>query len=159
MAVSPCNIGHSFLNRKKIILNGKQKKIEWKQTHTFNSTWFWHHLDPILCNNFSCRSESTEKPILAVTDPRARLGLNLELSPTHARNMHLVLSPTIGLVSPQFHVCFDDFFETCKYGVTDAGLASTWQRLAGFKRGSLNEPVLHTSDGLLGQSQILHTSV
>jgi hypothetical protein len=44
--------------------------------------------------------------------------------------------------------------------VTDAGLASTWQCLAGFKRGSrLNEPVLHTSDGLLGQSQILHTSV
>ena len=73
--------------------------------------------------------------------------------------MHLVLSQTTGLVSPQFHVCFDDFFETCKYGVTDAGLASTWQRLAGFKPGSLNEPVLHTSDSLLGQSQILCASV
>ncbi len=38
-------------------------------TYRFNSTWFWHHLDPILCNDFSCRSESMEKPILAVTDP------------------------------------------------------------------------------------------
>ncbi len=43
--------------------------------------------------------------------------------------------------------------------MTDAGLASTWQRLAGFKRGSQNEPVLHASDGLLGQSPILHPSV
>jgi hypothetical protein len=92
-------------------------------------------------------------------DPRARLGLNLEPSPTHARNVHLVLSLTTGLVSPQFHVHFDDFFETCKYGVTDGGLASTWQCLAGFKRGSSNDPVLHTSDSLLSQSPILHPSV
>jgi hypothetical protein len=78
----------------------------------------------------------------------------------HARNIHLVLSlTTTGLVSPQFHVCFNDFFETCKYGVTDGGLASTWQCLAGFKRGSSNEPVLHTSDGLLGLSPIMHPSV
>jgi hypothetical protein len=35
----------------------------------FDSTWFQHHIDPILNNGFSCRSESTEKPILAVTDP------------------------------------------------------------------------------------------
>jgi hypothetical protein len=92
-------------------------------------------------------------------DPRARLGLNLGPSPTHAHNVHLVLSLTTGLVSPQFHLRFDDFFETCKYGVTDAGLASTWQRLAGFKHKRLDEPVLHTSDGLLGQSPILHPSV
>ncbi len=55
---------------KKLILNRK-RKINWIETNTyrFNSTWFWHHIDPILCNNFSCRSKSTEKPILAVTDP------------------------------------------------------------------------------------------
>ncbi len=55
---------------KKNILNGKQKN-NWTKTITyrFNSTWFWHRIDPILCNNFSCRSKSTEKPILAVTDP------------------------------------------------------------------------------------------
>ncbi len=54
-----------------------------------------------------------------------------------------------GLVSPYFHCRFDDFFETCKYGVPDGGISSTWQRLAGFKRSS-SVPVLHTEDGLLG---------
>jgi hypothetical protein len=86
------------------------------------------------------------------------IGLNLGLSPTHACNLHLVLSLTTGLVSPQFHVQFDDFFKTCKYGVTDAGLSSTWQRLVGFKQGN-NEPVLHTSNGLMGQAPILHVTV
>ncbi len=38
------------------------------KTYRSDSTWFLHHLDPILRNNFSCRSESTEKLILAVTD-------------------------------------------------------------------------------------------
>ncbi len=39
------------------------------QTYRSKSSWFLHHLDPILRSNFSCRSRSTVKPILAVTDP------------------------------------------------------------------------------------------
>jgi hypothetical protein len=42
--------------------------------------WFCHRLDPILCNDFSCRSESTEKPILAVTDPVSLSGHNFWVS-------------------------------------------------------------------------------
>lgn len=90
-------------------------------------------------------------------DARARLGLNLGPSPTHARNVHLVLSLTTGLVSPQFHCRFDDFFKTCKYGVPDAGLSSTWQRLAGFLRGN-GVPVLHTEDGLLDTTNPAQTA-
>ncbi len=41
--------------------------------------------------------------------------------------------------------------------MTDAGLSSTWQHLVGFKQGNY-EPVLHTSNGLLGQAPILHAS-
>jgi hypothetical protein len=66
-------------------------------------------------------------------DPRSRIGLYLGPSPLHARNVHLVLSLTAGLVSPQFHCCFDAFFETCKYGVSDMGISTTWQCLAGLK--------------------------
>ena len=43
---------------------------------------------------------------------RARVGINLGPSPKHASTVSLVLNPTTGLVSPQFHVKHDDFFET-----------------------------------------------
>ncbi len=82
-------------------------------------------------------------------NPRSCIGLNLGPSPTHARNVHLVLSLTTGLVSPQFHCRFDDFFETCKYGVSNAGTQSTWQHLAGLKRTTIN-PALLTDQRLLG---------
>jgi hypothetical protein len=110
------------------------------------------------CPVFDLNNSLASSKAIPRWDPRARLGLNLGPSPTHARNVHLVLSLTTGLVSPQFHVRFDDFFETVKYGTGDAGIASTWQRLTGFKRGQGNKPVLHTSDGLLRQPQILHGS-
>jgi hypothetical protein len=102
------------------------------------------------CPVFALHNSLASNKSLPWWDPRARNGLNLGPSPTHARNVHLVLSLTTGLVSPQFHCRFDDFFKTCKYGVTDGGLSSTWQRLAGFNCMS-GEPVLHTGDGLLGR--------
>ena len=109
------------------------------------------------CPVFALHSALASSNSIPRWDARARLGLNLGPSPTHARNVHLVLSLTTGLVSPQFHCRFDDFFETCKYGVPDAGLSSTWQRLAGFSRGN-GVPVLHTEDGLLGASNTAQTA-
>jgi hypothetical protein len=44
--------------------------------------------------------------------PRARLGIYLGPSPRHARSVSLVLNLNTGLVSPQFHVKHDEFFET-----------------------------------------------
>jgi hypothetical protein len=41
-------------------------------------------------------------------DPRARLGIYLGHSPSHAGSVALVLNPRTGLVSPQFHVVIDD---------------------------------------------------
>ncbi|KAL7563769.1 hypothetical protein ACA910_020453 [Epithemia clementina (nom. ined.)] len=43
---------------------------------------------------------------------RARLGIYLGPSPSHARSVSLVLNPRTGHVSPQFHIKHDDFFET-----------------------------------------------
>ena len=45
-------------------------------------------------------------------EPRARVGIYLGRSPSHASNIALVLNPKAGLVSPQFHVVFDDDFTT-----------------------------------------------
>jgi hypothetical protein len=86
-------------------------------------------------------------------DPRSCNGLYLGPSPLHARNVHLVLSLTTGLVSLQFHCCFDDFFETCKYGVSDMGVSSTRQHLAGLKRAN-GDPWIHPDQRLLSCAPI-----
>jgi hypothetical protein len=65
------------LNGQQINSEQKTKKTETK-TYRSDSTWFLHHLDPILCINFSFRSGFTEKPTLAVTDPTIYLARNGE---------------------------------------------------------------------------------
>jgi hypothetical protein len=54
----------------------------------------------------------------------------------HTRNVYLVLNLSTGLVSPQYHCRFDDFFETTKHGGPDVAISSTWQQLAGFGRAT-----------------------
>ena len=44
--------------------------------------------------------------------PCVRVRIYLGRSPAHASNVALVLNPKTGLVSPQFHVVFDDDFTT-----------------------------------------------
>ncbi|KAL7460329.1 hypothetical protein ACHAXS_000789, partial [Conticribra weissflogii] len=62
---------------------------------------------------------------------QARLGVNLGPSSFHTCNVNLILNPTTGLVSPQFHVSFDDFFETILYQDSDTSVDPTWKVLAG----------------------------
>jgi hypothetical protein len=61
---------------------------------------------------------------------RSRVAIYLGSSPRHSRSVALVLSLTTGYVSPQFHLKFDDFFETVQE--TKALPQSSWQRLARF---------------------------
>ncbi len=53
----------------------------------------------------------------------------------HARNVYLVLNLSTGCVSPQYHCCFDNFFETTHHNVPDVSGTISWQLLAG-----LNHP-------------------
>ena len=48
-------------------------------------------------------------------EPRARAGVYLGHSPTHAGNVALVLNLKTGHVSPQYHMVFDDDFTTVEY--------------------------------------------
>ena len=64
---------------------------------------------------------------------RARLGVYLSPSPSHACTVALILNPRTGHVSPQFHVKFDDFFETVGDNPTDMDTPEpTWKYLSGF---------------------------
>jgi hypothetical protein len=60
--------------------------------------------------------------------PRSRVGVYLGLSPNHASSVPLILSTTTGLVSPQFHVVFDDHFTTTN-SLHDNALLSNWSTL------------------------------
>ena len=64
---------------------------------------------------------------------RSRLGVYLGPSPSHARSVALVLNPCTGHVSPQFHVKFNDFFETVQNKSTDMDAPDPdWKYLSGF---------------------------
>jgi hypothetical protein len=90
------------------------------------------HNHTFACPAFALQNQLAAGNSIPKWSPRALLGLNLGQSPMHARNVYLVLNLSTGLLSPQYHCCFDDFFETTKYGAADVAVSSTWQQLAGF---------------------------
>ncbi len=60
-------------------------------------------------------------------------------SPAHAKNVALVLNPKTGLVSPQFHVVFNDCFTTVPH-LRKRTVPLNWERLvAGSKEKSTEE--------------------
>ncbi len=63
--------------------------------------------------------------------PCAGLGVDLGSSPSHARNVYLVLNLHTGCVSPQYHSKFDNFFKTVRHGGPDVSVLMAWQQLTG----------------------------
>ena len=61
-------------------------------------------------------------------DPRSRLGIYVGHSPFHAGSVALVMNPTTGLVSPQYHLVFDDDFTTVPF-LRLGTEPSNWQEL------------------------------
>ena len=72
--------------------------------------------------------------------PRARVGIYLGMSPHHARTVALVLNVETALVSPQFHVKFDDSFSTVSYPRNQSINVSAWKLKAGFKTTQQTSP-------------------
>ena len=61
-------------------------------------------------------------------DPRCRLGIYVGHSPSHAGSVALVLNPKSGLISPQFHVVFDDNFSTVPH-LRSGTVPDNWKQL------------------------------
>ena len=61
-------------------------------------------------------------------NPRSDAGIYLGHSPEHASNVALVLNLTTGLVSPQYHVVFDDTFSTVEH-ITNRTEPTHWENL------------------------------
>ena len=89
------------------------------------------HVHTFACPVFVLQNALASGKSLPRWSPRARLGLNLGLSPNHARNVYLVLNLITGCVSPQYHCWFDDFFETTRQCGPDISDTICWQQIAG----------------------------
>jgi hypothetical protein len=89
------------------------------------------HVHTFACPVFALQNALASGKLLPRWSLHARLGLNLGPSPTHARNVYLVLNSMTGCVSPQYHCWFDDFFEMTCHGGPDISNTSYWQQLAG----------------------------
>ena len=61
-------------------------------------------------------------------DPRSRLGIFVGHSPDHASDVALILNLRTGLVSPQYHVVFDDTFSAISHLQSEAA-PSNWHHL------------------------------
>eukprot|EP00957_Ditylum_brightwellii_P202633 15331018-Ditylum_brightwellii.AAC.1 len=61
-------------------------------------------------------------------DPQARLGVYLGPSSVHTGNVHLVLNPQMGHVSPQYHVVFDETVLTISH-LRAGTVSALWQEL------------------------------
>jgi len=89
--------------------------------------------------------------------PRARLGLNLGPSPFHVQNVYLVMNLTTGLVSPQYHCRFDDFFETTQHNWPDVVTSATWKKMTGVRRANgtptAPKPSGNTADVVIPQRE------
>ena len=96
------------------------EKPSLKHLHTFGCPAFV--LNKALLNNVS-------KPDKLIN--RSKMGIYLGPSPNHASNVHMILSLQTGHVSPQFHVYFDNMFETIR---ERAGVPqSNWQNKMGIQ--------------------------
>jgi hypothetical protein len=84
------------------------------------------HVHTFECPVFALQNALASGKLQPRWSPRARLGLNLAPSPTHARNVYLVPNLMTGCVSPQYHCCFDDFFETTRHGGPDVSDTICW---------------------------------
>ena len=94
------------------------------------------HFHPFGCPTYILNDELAAGKSIPKWHKRARLGVYLGRSPNHAQSVALVLSLATGLVSPQFHLKFDDLFETVKGETT---YPNRWKAATHFRKESKHD--------------------
>ena len=89
------------------------------------------HFHPFGCPVYVLNDKLAAGKSIPKWHKRARMGVYLGRSPNHAQSVALVLNLATGLVSPQFHLKFDDLFETVKGQLT---YPNTWKSATHFQR-------------------------
>ena len=84
------------------------------------------HIHTFGCPAFALQSALAAGKSIPKWNARARLEVYLGPSQRHAQSVASVLNLSTGLVSPQYHVIFDDFFKTSWFNRAEAQLPSAW---------------------------------
>jgi len=90
---------------------------------------------PFGCPVFVLEASLQDGHCIPKWKPRSRMAIYLGNSPDHASTVPLVLNPNTGLISPPYHLVFDDHFSTTNCLATDT-IPTTWPDL--FKHSSTN---------------------
>jgi hypothetical protein len=101
------------------------------------------HYHAFGCPVFALENDLAADSSIPHWSPRTRLGVNLGSSPSHARNVYLVLNLHMGCVSPQYHCCFDNFFEMVRHRRPDISVQLAWQQLSGLTAMTLTPSMKH----------------
>ena len=116
-------------------LNSTPNKMTGKIAHQMFSNTdtpiMVRHFHPFGCPTYVLNDNLAAGKSIPKWHKRARLGVYLGRSPNHAQSIALVLNLSTGLVSPQFHLKFDDLFESVKGGGT---YPNHWKVAAHYKR-------------------------
>ena len=115
------------LNQLNVNLQGTTPDMIYYRVLAMNLCLRKFHTFECPCYTLKSRLQINPKGV-PKWDPRARLGIYLGQSPAHATNVALVLNPKTGLVSPQFHVVFDDNFTTFTHLWRDT-VPPNWNKL------------------------------
>ena len=76
------------------------------------------HFHPFGCPGYVLNAKMQDNKKGPKWSERSRVGIYLGNSPRHARSVGLILNLSTGLVSPQYHVDYDDGFETSRKGAS-----------------------------------------
>jgi len=115
------------INQLNIDLNGKTPDMKFSGVASTNLRMRDFHTWGCPCYVLDSRLQTDPKGV-PKWEPRARVGIYLGRSPSHAGNVALVLNPKTGLVSPQYHVVFDDDFTTVPH-LRKGTVPSNWKTL------------------------------
>ncbi len=99
-----------------------------------------HKLHVFCAPIFALSNELASGSSLPKWSPWCRLGIYLGPSNEHAQNVCLVLNPNTGLVSPQYHCWFDDFFESVRFQSPKLTVPTTLQSLSKLTRDNTSTP-------------------
>ena len=100
------------INNLHIDLNGKTPEMKFSRASGASTQLNNFHTFGCPAYILDARLQDADGPGAPKWEPRSWLGIYVGHLPYHAGSVALVMNAQTGLISPQFHVVFDDNFST-----------------------------------------------